>query len=60
MFKEEDLLKYCRCKDCKEKVKKFFEEYGKMESNLIVYELEVSKLLKQCPTCIFEGTDKLL
>jgi len=56
---EEEILKYCKCDDCKQKVKELFEEKGKMESDLIVWELGVADLLQQCPTCEFRFTDKL-
>ena len=59
MIKEEDILKYCNCEDCREKIKDLFKELGNMESDLLVWELGVSDLLKQCPTCEFRFTDKL-
>lgn len=59
MIKEEDILKYCNCEDCNIKVKSLFEELGKMESDLLVWELGVADILKQCPECDFRFTEKL-
>lgn len=56
---EEELLKYCDCDECRQKIKELFKENGEMESDLIVWELGVADLLQQCPTCEFRFTDKL-